>query len=334
MKVTARAHTNIALIKYWGKRDKKLFLPYNSSLSLTLDAFYTDTTVSFINQEEDVFLLNGEPQSKEETQKISTFIQRFRDLSSLEKKVKVESWNHVPTAAGLASSASAYAALAMALNELFQLSLSKEELSIYARQGSGSSTRSLFGGFVEWQKGTKQDGTDSYAVPILAPEECPVGMIFCLINQEKKKISSREGMNRTVETSPFYSGWVESAATDLVQMKKAIAKKDISMIGELTEKSALKMHATTLGANPPFTYLEPFSWEVIRKVQEWRQEGHICYATMDAGPNVKILCPKEEISLLQQKIKDTFPNLETICSLPGSGAQILSIEKNEKKKGY
>ena len=164
---TYRAHTNIALIKYWGKRDQALFLPVTSSLSLTLDAFYTDTQVTFDAQlAHDRFILDGQEQEASQVAKVSAFLDRFRALAQTDCRALVTSTNHVPTAAGLASSASAYAALACATNAALGLDLSQRQLSILARQGSGSASRSLFGGFVIWHAGQGEDSDSSYAEPL------------------------------------------------------------------------------------------------------------------------------------------------------------------------
>lgn len=321
--ITARAHTNIALIKYWGKRDTTLFLPYTSSLSLTLDAFYTDTSVEFC-EGGDEFILNGEKQDEKATKKISHFIDLFRQQAHRHDFVRVVSTNHVPTAAGLASSASAYAALAMALNTLFELHLSRTELSTFSRKGSGSSTRSLFGGFVEWDKG--EDDTTSIARPLLAEEDVPCGMIICLINKKKKEISSREGMALTVETSPFFPAFVEASAVDLEEMKLAIADRDVNRIGQIAERNAFRMHATMLGANPPFTYFEPKTIETIQFVKQLRQEGYHCYVTMDAGPNVKVIAPLDELEDIHQKLQTLFKDNELITATAGPKAYLLEKE--------
>lgn len=317
--VTARAHTNIALIKYWGKKDKKLFLPYTSSLSLTLDAFYTDTTVSFANQDE--FYLNEVKQDEQATAKVFQFVELFRKASGNTQPLSIHSINHVPTAAGLASSASAYAALAMALNRLLELNFGRTTLSTYARHGSGSATRSLFGGFVEWQKGHSND--TSYAIPI-DEANWDVAMLICLVNGAEKKISSREGMELTVQTSPFYPAWVKASEKDLVAMKEAIAARDFKTMGEIAEHNALRMHATMLGAEPPFTYFEPKSIALIKRVQQWREEGHSCYVTMDAGPNVKILCPNNEIEFLKTALADLLTEDEMMVAHPGKEAEIIA----------
>lgn len=317
--VTARAHTNIALIKYWGKKDPTLFLPYNSSLSLTLDAFFTDTTVQFAEQ--DSFYLNHKLQDDVSTKKVFQFVELFRSASGILDPIRIDSINHVPTAAGLASSASAYAALAMGLNDLYELNFDKKTLSTYARRGSGSATRSLFGGFVEWKKGHSNE--TSYAEQIDSAD-WDIAMLICLVNGSEKKVSSREGMQRTVDTSPFYPDWVTSSQMDLSEMKKAIHERDFNSLGEIAERSALKMHATMLSANPPFTYFEPKSIATIQRVQQLREQGIPCYITMDAGPNVKIICQSASIEAIQTHLNDLFTPHEMITAYPGPGANIIS----------
>lgn len=329
-KITARAHTNIALIKYWGKRDEKLFLPMNSSLSLTLDAFYTDTTTSFLPEDkEDIFILNGKKQGAKEQQKISAFIDLFRSAAGITTRVKVESTNHVPTAAGLASSASAFAALGTSLNELTELKMNKKTLSTYVRQGSGSATRSIFGGFVEWEMGT--NSFDSCAKKI-DDASWDIAMLTVPVSTDKKKLSSREGMKLTVETSAFYPAWVEQAGKDLEMIKKAIASKDFIRLGEITEANGMKMHGTMLGAVPPFSYWEPLTVKVLQKVKEIRGQGLPCYYTMDAGPNVKILCRESQAAELKKILDDTFPENISIFSGVGRGAHLLTdMEKGRNE---
>src|SRR5699024_8756508 len=242
----------------------------NSSLSLTLDAFYTETSVQFDDTlEEDIFYLNGERQSAASLEKIQPILSLVREKAGISTPALVKSTNHVPTAAGLASSASGMAALAGATSLAAGLKLSETELSRLARRGSGSACRSIYGGFVEWQKGNS-DKT-SYGYPV-RDADFDIGMVFLLVNQSKKEVSSREGMKRTVETSPYYAQWVEDTEKDLIDMKVALFEEDFETIGLLTERSAMKMHATTLGANPPFTYWEPQTLEAMHLVQELRKE--------------------------------------------------------------
>ena len=243
-----RAHTNIALIKYWGKENKELFIPMNSSLSLTLEAFYTDTKVELTDAlTEDKFYLNGAKQDEAATAKITRFLDLFRAETGDTRRARVESLNFVPTAAGLASSASAFAALAGAMNEATGLRMPAQQLSTYARRGSGSATRSLFGGFVEWNKGDSNE--NSMAIPV-DDANFDIGMIIIVVSAAEKKISSRAGMELTVSTSPFYEGWVTSAATDLADIKQAIKDRDIHRIGSIAEFNGMKMHATMLASNP------------------------------------------------------------------------------------
>ncbi|MGT2950934.1 diphosphomevalonate decarboxylase [Streptococcus cuniculi] len=328
----ARAHTNIALIKYWGKRDKDLFLPMNSSLSLTLDAFYTDTKVVFDDSlTADEFYLNHQKQSEKENQKISQFLNLFREYTGERTYARVDSLNFVPTAAGLASSASAFAALALATATALGLEISREELSTFARRGSGSSTRSLFGGFVEWDMGTSS--ADSMAHPI-DDASWDIGMIILAVDTGKKKIASRVGMEHTVQTSPFYPMWVETAAQDLKEIKAAIAQRDFERVGQLTEHNGMKMHATTLSANPPFTYWTADTVRAQDAVRQVREDlGLPAYMTMDAGPNVKVLCRASDMERLVNGLTEYLPTEQVLTSLPGCGAYTLSDADWQESQG-
>lgn len=318
----ARANTNIALIKYWGKKDKNLFIPMNSSLSLTLDAFYTDTKVTFdTTLTKDVFYLNGK--KEENTIKISNFLNLFRENMDTFYYARVESYNFVPTAAGLASSASAFCALAMATNIASGLNYDLKTLSTFARRGSGSATRSIYGGFVEWEKG--YDNQTSYA-KFIDDANWDIGMIILVINQNEKKISSRVGMEHTVTTSPFYPQWVQSATDDLKNIKEAIARHDFKTLGEITEHNSMKMHATTLSANPPFTYFEPDSLRAQNIVRQLRSKGYNIYMTMDAGPNVKILCRHSDMQQLKRELLQFFNDNQIILSNVGKGVRPLTEE--------
>lgn len=319
----ARAHTNIALVKYWGKRDRDLFLPMNSSLSLTLAAFYTDTKVVFDDTlSADMFYLNKEKQSPKEMEKISQFLDLFRQYTGENRFACVESFNFVPTAAGLASSASAFAALALATSTALGLEMSRQQLSTFARRGSGSSTRSLFGGFVEWDMGTTS--ADSMAHPV-EDAAWDIGMIILAVDTGKKKIASRVGMEHTVQTSPFYPMWVETAAQDLQDIKAAIAQHDFERLGQITEHNGMKMHATTLSANPPFTYWTAATMKAQEAVRQVRDDlGVSAYMTMDAGPNVKVLCRASDMERLALALKEHLPAEQVLTSLPGPGAYLLS----------
>lgn len=319
-----RAHTNIALIKYWGKRNDELFLPMNSSLSLTLDAFYTDTEVVLDSDfTSDTFFLNDVKQDEKETEKITKFLNLFRNEVNMETKACVKSYNHVPTAAGLASSASAFSALAGAMNQASDLNLDPKTLSTYARRGSGSATRSIYGGFVEWYMGEDDLSETSHAIPV-DDASWDIGMIVIAVNTGRKKLSSRIGMKQTIATSPFYSSWVETATSDLTKMKDAIKQKDFITLGEITESNGMKMHATMLGAFPPISYWEPDSVKAIQTVKEIRGMGIPCYVTMDAGPNVKVLCKASDMAKIEELLLKEFKREQIIPTTVGEGIKLLS----------
>ncbi|MFW3652763.1 diphosphomevalonate decarboxylase [Vagococcus fluvialis] len=319
-----RAHTNIALIKYWGKRNDELFLPMNSSLSLTLDAFYTDTEVVLDSDfTSDTFFLNDVKQDEKETEKITKFLNLFRNEVNIKTKACVKSYNHVPTAAGLASSASAFSALAGAMNQASDLNLDPKTLSTYARRGSGSATRSIYGGFVEWYMGEDDLSETSHAIPV-DDASWDIGMIVIAVNTGQKKLSSRVGMKQTIATSPFYSSWVETATSDLTKMKNAIKQKDFITLGEITESNGMKMHATMLGAFPPISYWEPDSVKAIQTVKEIRGMGIPCYVTMDAGPNVKVLCKASDMAKIEELLLKEFKREQIIPTTVGEGIKLLS----------
>jgi diphosphomevalonate decarboxylase len=314
---TARAHANIALVKYWGKRDEKLFLPTNGSLSMTLDGLYTTTTVELAERDE--LVLNGETQGPEALGKVTRLLDLVRAMAGSKAGARVTSINQVPTAAGLASSASAFAALAGAASKAYGLALDDVALSRLARQGSGSASRSIFGGFVEWRRGERADGLDSHGVPVVPQSHWDVRMLVTVLETAPKSVSSRVGMRRTMDTSPYYPGWIASAAADLVEAREAVLARDLAGLGAVMESSALKMHASMLAARPPFTYLQPASLAVIQAVWAWRAEGLAGFVTMDAGPNVKVLCAATDAEELAARL-GALPGVEEVlvCG-PGPG---------------
>lgn len=323
LKGSAKAHTNIALIKYWGKADEDLIIPMNNSLSLTLDAFYTETTVTFSEElTTDIFYLDDVLQDEAGTTKISRFLDLVRKKADCPLFAEVKSYNHVPTAAGLASSASGLAALAAACNQALQLNLSDKDLSRLARRGSGSACRSIFPGFVEWQKGTSDETSFAEPVPSSGWED-ELAMIFILINDQEKDVSSRDGMRRTVETSAFYPGWLQTTPQDLASAKIAIHAQDFNKLGAITENNALKMHGTTLAAVPPFTYWSPDSLKAMNAVKKIRATGLACYFTMDAGPNVKVLCQKKDVAKIEAELTNYFEKEQLITAFSGPGITYL-----------
>lgn len=318
---TARAFTNIALIKYWGKKNQTLKLPCTNSLSLTLDRFYTDTKLTIADNDHDIVYLNHKLLDEIQNKRILKYLDTVRQFYSFDDHFIVDTVNHVPTSAGFASSASGFAALAAAINETKQLNLNKRELSILARNGSGSASRSIYGGFVEWIAGDSNE--TSFATPIDENPQIDLTLLSVVINKGSKKISSTVGMENSVKTSPFYPNWVTLVASEIKEIKQAIAKKDIQRIGEIAEHNAMSMHALTLSANPSFTYFEPETIRIFQIIQELRQKGILAYATIDAGPNVKIICTNESITKVQKYIEEQLSNVSCVVANIGSGIQYI-----------
>lgn len=304
-KSQAFAPSNIALVKYWGKRDDKLNLPVTNSLSISLGSYGTQTQITEASVES--YSLNKqtvEPNT-EFYKRLKDFLDRFRPHPDFFFNIETES--NIPIAAGIASSASGFAAVTLALNDFFDWKLEKTELSRLARLGSGSACRSLWQGFVEWEKGSKNDGTDSVAHPIDTPwESLQIGLL--LFNTEKKAISSREAMKQTVLTSPLYKNWPQIVENDLNHMHKAIETQDFTLLGRTAESNAIAMHNTMLHAQPSIIYSQPETLEAIKKIIRLREEGLEIYFTQDAGANLKVLfLRKEKTAVLSQ-----FPGMVAI----------------------
>lgn len=302
---TAFAPSNIALCKYWGKRNAELNLPINGSLSISLGELGTTTTLNLA--ETDSVTLNGKPLDSADSfyQKIFTFINLFRPCANI--PIAVNTVNTIPTSAGLASSASGFSALTLAINDFFNLDLPLSVLSAFARMGSGSASRSLYSGFVQWHKGEQADGMDSFAEPIdIIWPEFRIGLVK--ISTEKKKIDSREGMNRTVKTSNLYKQWPAQAEQDLITLRQAVMAKDFVTLGQTAEHNALSMHATMIATWPAVLYWQPESVATMHAVWALREQGIPVYLTMDAGPNLKLLFTQEHTP----SITKTFPDIDII----------------------
>ena len=321
---TARAHSNIALVKYWGKRDEALHLPTNGSLSLTLDGLYTTTTVAFeAGLSADVFVRDGAVRTGGEAARVTRFLDLVRARAGFDTCARVTSRNDVPTAAGLASSASGFAALAAAASRAAGLELTPAELSALARRGSGSASRSIFGGFAEWRKGERPDGLDSHGVPLAPQGHWEVRMVVTLLSAAPKSRSSRDGMRETVKTSPFYPGWLATVEGDLAAARQAIAARDLEALGTVAERSALKMHATMLGAQPPFTYWQPATLAVMHAVWALREAGVPAWITIDAGPNVKVLTDAAHQPAVEDALRAVAGVEGLVACGPGPGVAWL-----------
>lgn len=311
----AFAPANIALCKYWGKRNAELNLPVNSSLSISLGKLGTNTAVKFAKNADRVYL-NGEPAPKDVAERVSVYLDLFRSDGMF---FEVRTRNNIPTAAGLASSASGFASLIKALDRLMGWGFNPHELSMLARLGSGSAARSLYGGFAVWHAGQRADGMDSYAECIYehlkdqriqAQPSCNVWNDLRIgildVSKARKPVGSTEGMNRTRETSELYEAWPQQAACDFDELRTAIAVEDFPMLGKTAENNALAMHATMMAAWPPLCYWKPRSLSLMNKVWKTRRDGTGIYFTMDAGPNLKLLFLKKN----QAAVKKIFPKVQ------------------------
>lgn len=312
----ARAFPNIALVKYWGKRDEDLILPVAGSLSLTLDAFATTTTVEVSpSAEADAFDLNGSTAIGEAAQRVSVFLDRVRALAGSTERARVVSTNEAPTGAGLASSAAGFAALATAASAAYGLDLGRRELSRLARRGSGSAARSIIPDVAVWHAG--HDDESSFAEPVDAPD---MRMVIVTVDTAQKAVSSREAMRRTAATSPYYPAWISSTEESLAQMVAACAAGDFTRIGEITESHALRMHGAIEACDPPIRYLVSRSVAIFDAVATLRGQGIEAYATADAGPNVAVIVRPEHAESLRDALAEFGP---ARLVGPGAGAALI-----------
>lgn len=319
MKAKARAYANIALIKYWGKKNKALVIPYQSSLSFSVDQFYTETEVCYDESlVEDVVTLDGKTLEGIELERVATFMDEVRTRYQIPYYAKIDSVNHVPKKAGLASSASAFAALALAATKAYQIGLDSDELSTIARLGSGSASRSMYGGFSYWNKGVNHETSAAYPLDI---EWNEFRMIACIVDKKEKKISSREAMEKSVEDKTFYKAWIKQSKTDFKRMKKLIFEKDIDVVGALAEQNALAMHASLLASG--IWYFEPKTVELMNRVQHLRETLNVpIYFTMDAGPNLKLITLETNVDQVLEEFKD----VETIVLKKGENAHVITTD--------
>jgi len=302
----AFAPSNIALCKYWGKRDKELNLPLTSSLSMSLGELGSRCRLSFCDDSDHV-MLNGTPLAPDSpfVVRASQYLDLFRRDDG--RHYCIETENTIPTAAGFASSASGFASLVLAMDQLHSWGLPESSLSILARLGSGSACRSFWQGFVEWHSGNQPDGMDCFAHPIESDwTELRIGLL--VLEAGKKPIGSREAMQRTLETSALYKAWPGKVATDIRLLKKAIGLKNFELLGSVAESNALNMHATMMAAWPPVVYWLPESVATMQKVWQCRADGIQLYFTMDAGPNVKLLFEASS----KEQVLARFPDLQVV----------------------
>lgn len=324
MKATARAHPNIALVKYWGKRDEARILPHQSSLSLTLAPIHVQTTVAWeTGLERDLVEINGREATGTARDRVVHLLDEVRRESSMHRRARMVSRGDFPEAAGLASSAAAFAALAVAARSSAGLVSDVRRSSQLARTGSGSACRSIQGGICVWHRGEAEDGHDSYATQLHAADHWPeLRMVVAVVSHEEKDVKSRDGMRNTVETSPYYPAWVKDAEEEIARASAALAARDLPTLGALSERNAWRMHATSLAADPPLCYLLPETLAVILAARRAREEGLPVWFTLDAGPNPVLLTDaahEAQVEVLAQQAGA----LSTVRCTPGGDATLV-----------
>ncbi len=308
---TALAHPNIALSKYWGKRDGDGNVPAVPSLSVTLDGLSTRTTVTFDDAlGDDELLLNG---VAADPSRARGLLSRIRSMASLSACARVVTTNDFPTASGLASSASAFAALAVAASHAAGLELSTDHLADLARRTSASAARSVYGGFVEL------DGTETRAVA--AKTALDLRVLVCVTTEAPKSISSTEAMNRTAKESPYYAAWIEQAPRIHATLREAVLREDFAAVGMLAERSALAMHACAMAAG--IVFVHDATMAAFDEVRRMRAEGGLTYATIDAGPHLKCLVRAPEAAEARRRLSRVRGVLRVIEAEPGDGARIV-----------
>ncbi|HKY74030.1 MAG TPA: diphosphomevalonate decarboxylase [Patescibacteria group bacterium] len=314
-KVTVKASSDLALVKYWGKKDEKLRLPENGSVSMILNGLDTVTTVEFQEQlKSDSIVIQNEA-DEEETSRVSKHLDRIRSLAHISMFAKVVSQNTFPKGTGLSSSGSGFAALTIAGTKAVGLELSERELSILARQGSGTACRCVCGGFVEWLDGNTSD--ESYSVSRFPSSHWDIRDVVAVVSEDKKTVSSTEG-HAAAHTSPFYQQRLLHVSEKIQRVLDAIKRKDFEQLGTLVETETLEFHSILLTSTPPLIAWYPGTVEVMRTVQTLRKNGIPAYFTINTGFNVHVLTLPEHENVVQ----------ETLSKLPSVQKTILATVGN------
>ncbi len=319
---SAIAHPNIAFIKYWGNRDDSLRIPANGSISMNLMELETRTTVSFEeNLKTDSLIINGKLADNTQSRRVSSFLDVLRKKAGTSTYASIHSTNNFPIGSGIASSASAFAALALAGSAALGLNLTENELSRLARLGSGSASRSIPAGYVEWTPG--EDDQSSYAFSILPPGGWDLVDIVLVLDQAHKKTGSSEG-HHLASTSPLQQARVSDAPRRLDICRSSILEKDFSTFAEIIELDCLMMHSVMMTSTPPLFYWAASTYQIIEKVRGWRKAGLPAAFTIDAGPNVHVLTVAENTSALVTEINQLSIIQSHYITHPGGSARLLT----------
>jgi diphosphomevalonate decarboxylase len=318
---TAISHPNIAFIKYWGNRDNALRLPANGSISMNLAGLETRTRVQFDPELKiDTLTLNGRRSTGPALKRVTALLDLVRESSGLTLRAKVTSENNFPMGAGIASSASAFAALAVAASEAANLHLSEADLSRLARRGSGSACRSVPGGYVEWQAG--QGDADSFAYSIAPPEHWDLVDCVAVVSQAHKHTGSTEG-HALAHVSPLQSARLAGAPHRLDECRRAILQQDFAAFTRVVELDSYMMHAVMMTSTPPLLYWQPGTLAVLQAVRDWRQDGLPACCTIDAGPNVHVICPAADAEEVVRRLRQVQGVRQVLQARPGGAAKLL-----------
>jgi diphosphomevalonate decarboxylase len=319
---TAQAFANIAFIKYWGNRDNILRLPMNGSISMNLDGLFTRTTVSFQpSLPYDELIINGHEIAGAGRDRVSYILDIIRGMVNIHESAEVMSENNFPSGAGIASSAAAFAALALAGSQAAGLDLSEKELSRLARRGSGSASRSIPGGFVEWQAGTTDEA--SFAYSIAEPGHWNLVDCVAIVSASHKKTGSTEG-HSIAPTSPLQAARVADAPRRLEICRNAILNCDFDSFASIVELDSDIMHAVMMTSTPALHYWKPASLEVMNNVRTWRAEGIPACYTVDAGPNVHVICPETEAHIIDKRLREIAGVEDVLVARAGGAAKIVN----------
>lgn len=319
---SAQASPNIAFIKYWGNRDAALRLPVNGSISMNLEGLLTRTTVSFRpGLGLDELTINGRPVTGKGLERVSLILDLVRQSAGVTFRAEVVSENNFPTGAGIASSAAAFAALALAATTAAGLAWPESAISRLARLGSGSASRSVPSGFVEWKMGTGDQ--DSYAVSIAAPTDWDLADCVAIVAAGHKTTGSTEG-HGLAPTSPLQAGRVADAPRRLEVCRRAIVARDFTALAEIIELDSDIMHAVMMTSQPQLFYWKPATLAVMETVRSWRRDGLQVAYTIDAGPNVHVICPQTESGQVAALLREIPGVLDVLQARVGGPARLLT----------
>jgi len=322
MKATAIAPSNIAFIKYWGRKDEVLRLPENGSLSMNLSGLHTTTTVEFSPEyKNDSIEINGTQESKEGSRAIK-HLDRVRAIAKISLCAKVVSKNNFPIGTGLSSSASGFAALTVAAASAAGLKLSEKDLSILARQGSGSACRSIPDGFVEWMDGDTSDTT--YSKSLYPSNYWDLVDVVAVVSEGRKDVATSDGQ-KLIESSPFFQVRKSHIQERLELAKKLLFEKNFQQFGELIEAEALELHAIMLTSRPSLIYWTPGTLLIMKLTKKWRKEGIPVYFTINTGQDIHLICEKDTVGSVKDKLSEIPEVKNIIVNFPAAGTKLNDI---------